>query len=216
MRRTGRSDLEIAFLGLLARRLGSPLVSSFQKARRDQLSALSVPPGRVLLLGDSITDQGEWQELLPDLDVLNRGVSGEVSGQVLSRLDTVVNRPAAVSLLAGTNDYTSGIKPQAVAATIEMILQRIDELAPGTPVVLNAVFPRASRFAREIKATNGLLARMCDPMSSVTFLDLWPELADNSFALREDLTYDGLHLNGAGYRVWVERLGPELRRLVRH
>ncbi len=212
--RTSRSELEVALLGFLARRLGGPLVAGGIAARRDQLSALPVPPGKVVLLGDSITDQGEWHELLPSIDVINRGVGGENTRQVLARVDTVINAPAAVSLLVGTNDLTAGTPPGVVGEAIGKILRRIEQLAPGSPVILNAVFPRAPRFAREIRMTNRALRSFARTMPSVVFLDLWSELADDDSALRPELTYDGLHLNGAGYQLWAERLGYELRRLT--
>ncbi len=43
----------------------------------------------VVLLGDSLTDFGEWPDLLPDLSVQNRGISGDTVWGVQKRLDQI-------------------------------------------------------------------------------------------------------------------------------
>lgn len=35
------------------------------------------------------------------------------------------------------------------------------------------------------------------------FVDLWPALANDNLELRDEYTEDALHLNGAGFAVWV-------------
>jgi len=78
----GRSRASIAIFGYLARRLGAtPFLTGAQRTRRDQLDQLTRVPGSIVFLGDRITERGEWQELRPDLPVVNRGVGGETSAQ---------------------------------------------------------------------------------------------------------------------------------------
>ena len=43
-----------------------------------------------------------------------------------------------------------------------------------------------------------------------TYLDLWPSLVGPDRALRKDVSRDGTHLNGNGYRIWVDILRPHL------
>ena len=42
----------------------------------------------------------------------------------------------------------------------------------------------------------------------VRYLDLWPALATTEGALKPEMTDDSLHLNGNGYRAWVDVLRP--------
>jgi hypothetical protein len=107
----GRSTAEIAVLGFLARTLGAPFVAGSQRTRRDQLNSLTPPPGSFVLFGDSITEYGKWEEFLAGLPVVNRGIGGETSAQVLERLDPALNKPKAVALLIGTNDLSIGVPP---------------------------------------------------------------------------------------------------------
>ena len=65
---------------------------------------------RVVFLGDSITDGWRINEYFPDSDFINRGISGQITGEMLARMkqDVIDLKPAAVLILAGTNDIGRG------------------------------------------------------------------------------------------------------------
>lgn len=44
---------------------------------------------KTMMLGDSITDEGRWDELLNINTVQNRGISGDTTSGVLERLDSI-------------------------------------------------------------------------------------------------------------------------------
>ena len=48
--------------------------------------------GKIIFLGNSITEFGDWQKLLNDTTVVNRGIAGDNTFGVLARLDDVINR----------------------------------------------------------------------------------------------------------------------------
>ncbi|WP_314507457.1 GDSL-type esterase/lipase family protein [uncultured Microbacterium sp.] len=201
----------MAISGFMARRLVTPLLAKPQQSRRDQLSALLPPPSSVVLFGDSITEGGEWQELLPALPVVNRGVSGETASQLLSRVASGLNQPSAVVLLIGTNDLSLGLSCSNIANTVRRILDEIEGACPGTPVLLQSVMPRSSKFASEILDLNARYRRLAETRPHVDFVDLWPLLSEGP-SIRPTYSFDSLHLNGAGYRAWVSALGPALER----
>lgn len=62
---TSRAQITISVLGYLARHLGGPLVEKGIRMRRDQPDHLPPAPGSIVMLGDSITDQGEWSQEPP-------------------------------------------------------------------------------------------------------------------------------------------------------
>ena len=65
---------------------------------------------RAVFLGNSITDGGEWNELLANPRVKNRGISGDRSSWMLDRLDLIVGgQPRKLFLLIVTNDLAAGI-----------------------------------------------------------------------------------------------------------
>jgi lysophospholipase L1-like esterase len=122
-------------------------LSRYHEANRE-LSKLPAVAGRVVFLGDSITDGWRLEEAFPGKPYVNRGISGQTTAQMLVRFypDVLALKPAAVAILAGTNDIARNNGPQ----TLEMIQHNImamTELANGhgVKVVLGAVMPISDR-----------------------------------------------------------------------
>jgi len=154
-------------------------------------------------------DLAEW---FPDVQVLNRGIGGDTTSQILRRIGTAIHAPKAVFLLAGTNDLHSGSRPAEVAQRIGAIADAILATAPGVQIHLQSIMPRGANFAREIAETNELTRALVASRHTVQYLDLWPALADSKQALRDEYTFDGLHLTGRGYAAWVDVLRPIVAR----
>jgi len=104
------------------------------------------PPvaGRVVFMGDSITDGWKLAEQFPGQPYVNRGIGGQTTPQMLVRMfpDVINLKPAAMIVLAGTNDIARNTGP----TTLEMIeqnLQAMTELAQahGIKVILCSVTP---------------------------------------------------------------------------
>lgn len=190
------------------------LLTTTQVARRSQFKALPANPHRVLFLGDSITELGIWDEWFPELATLNRGIGGETVAEVLARLDTAIMAPRAISLLVGTNDL-GGLgrsrKVEDIAPQMRTLVAEIRRLAPDTPLFINSVLPRSESYRDRIRALNGHYQQLASEFGA-TYLDIWPGLADANGALRAEFTIDGLHLTGAGYKVWTDLLRPHLGR----
>ena len=166
------------------------------------------------MLGDSITEFGSWDEWFPETPIANRGIGGEISSQVRARLYSAIDRPRAVFLLIGTNDLASAVPQLEIVQNVESIMVEIERVAPGTPVVLQSVMPRALAFRDEIIALNHRYRELVDAAPDhVRYLDLWPALATPEGALRPELTRDRLHLNGNGYAAWVKVLQPMMTQI---
>jgi lysophospholipase L1-like esterase len=164
-----------------------------------------------VFLGDSITQGGLWQEWFAGAPVLNRGIDGETSGDLLRRVDSAVCEPRAVFLLIGTNDLTWGASLQQITANVRALLAEIERRAPATPVVVQSVMPRTPRFRDDLRLLNRAYRQLVDGSGEhVAYLDLWPALADGDGDLRAEFTEDRLHLNGPGYAAWVEVLRPHV------
>jgi lysophospholipase L1-like esterase len=58
-----------------------------------------------IMLGDSITQEGNWNELLGGVKVINKGIGGDTSVGVLNRFDRSINESAhTVFVMIGIND----------------------------------------------------------------------------------------------------------------
>jgi lysophospholipase L1-like esterase len=198
-------------LGRAVGQLAAPLIRPQQEHRRSQFNALGCPSGRIVFLGDSITEQCLWNEWFPELPVLNRGIGGETSGQVLDRLDSAINEPLAVFLLIGTNDLSVGFAEDEIVQNVRDTLREIARRAEDCPVYVQSVMPRTAAYRDRISRLNERLELLCETdFPSSRYIDLWPALATPEGTLRPDYSLDKLHLNAAGYRSWVERIRPHV------
>lgn len=135
-------------LAMFARGLADQLqdwnqLSRYHKANQD-LKKQPADPKRVVFMGDSITDLWKLDEYFPGKPYVNRGIGGQTTPQMLVRMypDVLELKPAAMILLAGTNDIAGNTGP----ATAEMIQQNImamTELAQhhGIKVILCSILP---------------------------------------------------------------------------
>ena len=186
-----------------------------QRMRASQFAQFPPPDGHVVMLGDSITELGLWHEWFAGTPVLNRGIGGETSADLLRRLDTAIGLPSVVFLLIGTNDLTLGVPLQKIIANVRTLLAEVERRAPGTPVVVQSVMPRTPRYRADLRLLNSAYQALVEESGpSVEYLDLWPALADEQGDLIKAYGEDRLHLNGPGYAAWLDVLRPQVERLV--
>jgi lysophospholipase L1-like esterase len=183
-------------------------------------SRLAAPnPGkpRVVFFGDSITDFWRLNEYFPESDYVNRGISGQTTGEMLQRFkaDVLDAHPQAVLILAGTNDLARGIPVAAIEnnyqsmATLAEAAKVKAIFASVTPVSdyhkdQNPAYERTpGRPPARIRELNDWLQSYCSKQGHL-YVDYFSALVDGNGQLKTELGDDGLHPNGMGYRA----MGP--------
>lgn len=181
--------------------------------RQDNAALPPHEPGRVVFIGDSITDgwgRSEGTVFFPGKPYVNRGISGQTTAQMLVRFrqDVIALNPEVVVILAGTND----IAGNTGAATLEMIednLRSMTQLAQanGIRVVLASVLPASSywwrpgyRPAARIRALNQRIEVYAREAGAV-YLDYHAAMRNAEGGLDAELAGDGVHPSPAGYAV---------------
>lgn len=169
---------------------------------------------RIVFAGDSLTAGGRWQEWFPEYEVLNYGVAGNTTDDLLERLGEIVDtKPQAIVLMIGTNDFGKRRRTtEYVVRNIETIMCDLRRDLPGARLLLQSIPPRGREFAPEIKDANRHL-RQFSATVKAQYLDLWPALAFDGEELNPIFSDDRLHLNDAGYEAWLGELRPGLERL---
>ena len=90
--------------------------STFYYQRATLFEVLPTSKSDIIFLGNSITNGGEWAELLGNPHAKNRGISGDTTQGVLDRLSTITKgKPSKIFLLIGTNDLSRGKSVDEVA-----------------------------------------------------------------------------------------------------
>lgn len=171
--------------------------------------------GKVLFIGDSIIQAGAWGEWLTASTVVDEGVGGATSADVVERLPELVEQaPDTVVLLVGTNDLAWHRTTEHIVRNIETIVATFRRDLPDVRILVTSVLPREEAFAAQIRDVNRHLWQFA-PTAHAGYLDLWPVLAGEDGALLEQYSPDGLHLNEEGYRAWRDALGPALEAVLR-
>lgn len=177
-------------------------------AANEELKRLPADPKRVVFMGDSITDGWPLAEAFPGKPYVNRGISGQTTAQMLVRMypDVIALQPAAMILLAGTNDIAANNGPQ----TLDMIRQNVMamvELAQvhHIKVILCALTPISGKQSEhrppaDILKLNAWLKEYAAKTRSA-FVDYYSAVVDAQGELRSGYSDDGLHPNARGYQL---------------
>jgi lysophospholipase L1-like esterase len=184
-----------------------------QKCRYQRENA-ALPPAsarRVIFLGDSITES--WASFEPDFfagDVLDRGISGQTTAQMLVRLraDVLDLHPAVLHIMAGTNDVAGNTGPTSLADIQGNIASMVEQARThGVRVILASIPPAAGipwrpevQPAVSIAAMNDWL-RHYAARERLVYVDYYSVLSDGRGGLKAGFSPDGVHPNAAGYAV---------------
>jgi alpha-L-fucosidase len=183
---------------------------------KDMNKVLKVPSkkeNRVVFIGDSITqnwtrDHGVFFESNPSY--INRGISGQTSGQMLLRFrpDVINLKPKVVIISAGTNDIAGNRGP----TTIERIAGNIFSMAElakqnNINVVLASVLPATSYSwspsiepADKIIALNKLIKAYAK-RNKLIYLNYYAPMVNENKGLIKALGRDTVHPNVHGYHI---------------
>lgn len=175
----------------------------------------ALPAGStVVALGDSLTygyganDETAYPTVLAELskwNVINAGVNGDTSEDVLTRVNEITEQnPDLVLLGVGGNDVLQRIAPDTTRANI---IATIDTLQSNNIDVVLIAEPHLSTSALFGKASdNPLYEDIAEAEGIPLYSDGW------STVLSDDaLKSDKIHANAAGYRQFAEGLHDYLK-----
>jgi len=162
-----------------------------------------------IFLGDSLVQWGDWDRLLPAHHIVNRGLTGESTGELATRLFDELEEVSGVDtifIVSGTNNYLMG--DYFFPEIFKSMLPRISLLVPEAKVVVNSLFPYRLPGVdiTRLRAINLKLAETVRSAGFV-FLDVLTSFSN------EDVLYfspDGVHLSDKGYLQWAEEIEESL------
>jgi lysophospholipase L1-like esterase len=203
------------FIGVFAQETKQNFHNYFYDQRRSFFEAMPVEKNEIIMLGNSITNCANWDELFPNKHIKNRGISGDITLGVLDRMDEIVKRkPKKIFILIGINDISLGINKSVILTNYQGIISKIKTDSPKTKIYIQSILPTNDEFDKFknhqgkmdiIKAVNVELEKMANE-NKVNFLNIFPEFLDENGKLSKKYTNDGLHLLGEGYMHWASIL----------
>ena len=173
-----------------------------------------------VFLGDSITEGYDLSKYYGDRPIVNSGISGYKTTDILNNMDKMVYRynPSKVFILIGINDLNLDIEIEDVILNIENIVTRIKEKRPYAEIYLESVYPINNSNDTKInhdmvgirsnedvvKVNDGL--KQISKDKGITYIDIYSLLLDDSGNLKSEYTTEGLHISDEGYEVITEEL----------
>jgi acyl-CoA thioesterase-1 len=144
-----------------------------------------------------------------NVTVINGGNSGDTSGDGLARLDwAMADMPDAVILELGANDALRGLSPRALEANLAAILERLGE--KYIPVLLTGMIAPCNLGETYTQAFDAVFPALSERFDVL----LYPFFLDGVATIPSLNQVDGIHPNGAGVKVIVERILPYVVQLI--
>jgi len=196
--------------GLISRPQAADQPSSYWTEKKSFFDVLGAYASTVMI-GDSLTDGAEWKEMFPGVAVANRGIDEDTTAGVLRRMDGIMSaRARKAFIMIGINDFKEGRTVDAVFQDYASIVSALEK--GGMKVFVQSTllcneakgeWISCSAIQRKIRELNRRLAGLAS--AKVTYIDINAGLTGPE-GLRPDLTFDGVHLNGEGYRIWRDEI----------
>ena len=177
----------------------------------------------IVFLGDSIMDYYPIEKIFVDLPIVNSGIAGYKTTDILDNLEDMVYKfnPTSVFILIGTNDLmkeSSEEKEKEVENNIKQMTEKIQKNRKNAKIYIQSIYPvnkdiNASvvreRDNDSIKKINENIKDYCKK-NDYTYIDLYSELDDEDGNFSKDYTEDGLHPNDLGYAKISQILAKEI------
>jgi hypothetical protein len=163
-------------------------------------STLARVENAVVVLGDSIVEMSTLPRSLCGLPVVNAGIGGASTESNLGSIlkESLGDKRAALVVVSlGTNDAAIPNSVERYRSNYRALLTQLAALTPRTAVVQIPSPEGGSEEARKLRLAidsyNAILPGLAE-QAGATFIPL-P-------AMPERHTFDGVHLNAAGYEIW--------------
>lgn len=210
--------LAIVAVSAVAQNQKKPVNPDVYYARRATLfDLLPVYSSDIIMLGNSLTDGAEWNELFNNCHVKNRGIVGDIIPGFYERMEPILKgQPRKIFVLGGINDISHRLSADSVASAMNELLTLIQTRCPNTELYVQSILP----FNNEVRLwkslqgceavvpeANAKIKKLCQE-KNIPFIDIYSLMVDEKGNLKKEYTNDGLHLMGPAYLIWRDALLP--------
>jgi lysophospholipase L1-like esterase len=192
-----------------------PFIPEHTPQRVAQFAKEPVVTGKIIFLGNSITEMGNWKKATGDTTVINRGIGGDITYGVLKRLKDVTDRhPSKLFILLGINDIGKDIPDAVIADNYLKIVNEVHNKCPETKIYVESIlplnptmknFPQHYDKEEHVLSVNKLLQANA-AIGKYTYVDIFHLFVDAEGRLKSELSYEGLHLKPPAFDIWVAYL----------
>ena len=177
---------------------------------RNTLFQTFSPNADVVMIGDSITEGGVWNEVFTDIRVANRGIGGDRADDILLRMDPIfaVNAQKAF-IMVGINDIYEGESIENIFKNYKNIVQQL-RIRVKEVFIQSTIECSISKCGNKIEKVRELnkKLKLYAEEQVINYIDINVGLTSDKQGLLSEYTSDGVHLNGKGYLIWSQTISP--------
>ena len=157
--------------------------------------------------------KGVWTEAFKDLKVLNLGIGGDRTQDLLWRgtngdLDNY--RAKMFVVMIGTNNVCVN-SPEEIAEGVKAVVELVKAKHPESKILLYAIFPRGEKADDRLRAknerANAIIEKLADG-ETVFWRNINAQFLTSEGTLTREMMPDFLHPTPKGYRIWADDLQP--------
>jgi lysophospholipase L1-like esterase len=168
---------------------------------------------KILILGDSLVADHDWQARMPSFKVDNLGVPGATAADLLASLPAVKSQSAdaeVIIVMIGTNDLLIG--NDDYLAQLKNILVELSHDHPAAEILVNSLLPMDLPHLpyNSISSLNTHIEALT-MRTGCCFLDVHRRFVASDKQLFQE---DGVHLTAAAYAIWERALLEHIAFLV--
>ena len=180
---------------------------------KNKLDSAKIQDENIVFFGDSITEGYNVKEFYDEYRVVNSGISGNTTNDLINRIDSDLYdyNPSVVIIQIGTNDIRASIKDEEIINNIKTIIKGIRKNRKNASILIESIYPLNRDMDAEywkdvnidynnkhIIKLNNDIKELCKK-ESIKYIDIYTSLLDNNKNLKEVYSKEGLHLTDLGY-----------------
>lgn len=180
---------------------------------KNKLDNIKEQDENIVFYGDSITEGYNVKEFYDEFRVVNSGISGNKTEDLINRIDNDLYNynPSTVIIQIGTNDIRASIKDEDIIKNLKSIINGIRKNRKNASILIESIYPINREMDEEywkdvnpdynnkhIIKINNEIKELCKK-EHIRYIDIYSKLLDDNKNLKEVYSKDGLHLTDLGY-----------------
>ena len=180
---------------------------------KSKLENIKEQDENIVFFGDSITEGYNVKEFYDEFRVVNSGISGNITEDLINRIDRDLYNynPSTVIIQIGTNDIRASIKDEDIIKNLKNIIKGIRKNRKNASILIESIYPINREMDEEywkdvnpdynnkhIIKINNEIKELCKK-EHIRYIDIYSKLLDDNKNLKEVYSKDGLHLTDLGY-----------------
>lgn len=175
---------------------------------------VSIASGPIAFIGDSLTQYFPFDQYLPGMNLVNKGIAGNLTFDVVPRAGELKGlKPRKIFLMIGTNDMWCAIDKSLVLRNYRTILSTFIKDEPWAKIYIQSIMPVGqAALDKNNKASNPAIVDMNMELQklaaefNIQYVDIASGYKDDKGRLGSEYTADGIHLKKESYDKWADKV----------